>query len=210
MKAFLIRISVGVIVLAALVYFLACTSPTPSNNSNQNQPIAPKNVANDNASSKDELKPCEYGSEPGSHAQHIKNEIKDKMGPSLKKLLKGPDNPDGTFTVEIEKASNGTYFIARVKGKVSGDDNLKELSNILNDFQSKQECLRVVYFIPEQAAPGALGDPGFEWSSCEYPMRVCPNGECCMTVEANTNTNVNASPPPNTNGNSNRGGNTNN
>ena len=203
MKAFLIRISVGVIALGALVYFLACSSPTPSNNASQTQNIAPKNAANGNSSPDDHLKPCEYGSEPGSHAQHIKNDIKDKMGPSLKKLLKGPDNPDGTFTLEVAKASNGTYFVARIKGKVSGDDNLKELSNILNDFQSKQECLRVIYFMPDQSAPTITGDPGFEWSSCEYPLHVCPNGSCCETIDSNTNTNVNTN-TGNTNGNSNR------
>jgi hypothetical protein len=132
------------------------------------------------------------------------------MGPTLKKLLKGPDNPNGTFTVEVTKAQNGTYFIARVRGKVSGDDNLKELSNILNDFQDKQECLRVVYFLPDSTASSAAGDPGFEWSSCEYPLHVCPNGECCMPIDANVNTNVNTTPNANTNSNGNRSANTNN
>ena len=206
MKALLIKVASGMIALGALLYFLACSPPAPSNNASQNQNIAPKNLANGNSSSKDELRPCEYGSEPGPHAQHIKDAIKDKMGPSLKKLLKGPDNPGGTFTIEVQKATNGTYFVARVKGKISGDDNLKELSNILNDFQSKQECLRVVYFIPDSTGLSVEGDPGFEWSSCEYPMHVCPNGTCCETVESNTNTNVNtnSTPQANTNGNSNR------
>jgi hypothetical protein len=123
------------------------------------------------------------------------------MGPSLKRLLKTSDNPDGTFTLEVEKAQNGTYFIARIKGKVSGDDNLKELSNILNDFQSKKECLRMIYFLPDPTSSSATGEPGFEWSSCEYPMHVCPNGECCSVIGANTNTNGNTTPLVNVNGN---------
>ena len=208
MKGLLIRVGAGTIALGALIYFLACSPPAPqSNNSSQNVG-SNQNQANGNTASKEDLRPCEYGSEPGSHAQHIKDEIKNKMGPSLKRLLKTPDNPAGTFTVEVQKAQNGTYFVARIKGKISGDDNLKELSNILNDFQSKQECLRVIYFLPDSTTTSASGDPGFEWSSCEYPMHVCPNGECCMPVDGNTNTNGNTTPRPNTNGNSN--GNTNN
>ncbi len=206
MKALSMRISAGVIALGALFYFLAC-SPAPQND-NSSQSLSPnQNQANGNSASKD-LRPCSYGSEPGSHAQHIKNDIKSKMGTSLKKLLKDQDNPGGTFTVEIQKASNGTYFIAYVRGKVSGDDNLKQLSNILNDFQDREECLRVVNFLPNQSA-STLDGPGFEWSSCEYPMVVCPTGECCMTVEANTNTSGNSNANTNTNVNANRGGNTN-
>lgn len=207
MKALLIRISVGVIALGALFYFLACSPATQNNNSTQNQTLSPnQNQANGNVASKD-LRPCNYGSEPGPHAQEIKREIKDKMSTSLKRLLKDQGNPDGTFSIEIRKASNGTYFVAYVRGKVSGDDNLKELSNILNDFQDREECLRTVYFLPDQTTPAALDGPGFEWGACEHPMVVCPNGECCMPAETNTNTNGNANVNTNTNANANRGGN---
>ena len=210
MKTLLIRIAIGIIALGALLYFLGCNPPAPNTNTSQNNNVSPnQNQANGNKAATD-LRPCDYGSEPGSHAQHIKDAIKDKMGPSLKKLLKTADNPSGTFTIDIQKAESGTYFVARIKGKVSGDDNLKELSNILNDFQSKQECLRVIYFLPDQTSAAGDGEPGFEWSSCEWPMHVCPNGECCTAVETNTNTNTNPIPHPSTNGNSNRGGNTNN
>lgn len=205
MKALSMRISAGILALGALFYFLACSPATQNDNSRQNQNLAAANV---NSPAKD-LRPCNYGAEPGSHAQQIKKEIKDKMGSSLKKLLKDPANPSGTFTIEVQKASNGTYFVAYVRGKVSGDDNLKELSNILNDFQNKEECLRVVYFLPDQTGP-TLDGPGFEWSSCEYPMVVCPNGECCVAVDANTNTNGNSNANANANTNANRGGNTNN
>jgi hypothetical protein len=207
MKALLVRIAAGLIALAALLYFLACTPPTPNTNTSQNQNLSPnQNQKGGNSASKaDMMKPCQYGSEPGSHAQHIKDEIKNRMGPSLKKLLKDPSNPSGTFTVEVQKAESGTYFVARIKGKVSGDDNLKELSNILNDFQNREECLRVIFFLP--ATPGSAASPGdgFEWSSCEYPMVVCPTGECCMPVDANTNTNT--TPLANTNANGNRNAN---
>jgi len=207
MKVLLMRIAVGVIALVGLLYFLAC-SPPPSQNGNVG--MAPnQNQANGNTVSKQDLSPCDYGTEPGSHAQHIKNDIKAKMSPSLKKLLKDADNPNGTFTIDISKAENGTYFIARIKGKVSGDDNLKELSNILNDFQNKQECLRMVYFLPESASMTSGPDSGFEWSSCEYPMHVCPNGECCSVIGSNTNTNVNTTPHMNINVNGSRSSNTN-
>lgn len=209
MKALLIRIAVGIIALGGLLYFLACSPAPPNNNSSQNQTISQnQNQANGNRAARD-LGPCKYGSEPGPHAQEIKKEIEDKMGTSLKKLLKDPQNPEGTFTVEVQKASNGTYFVAYVRGKVSGDDNLKELSNILNDFQDKEECLRVVYF--QQITSGALDGPGFEWSSCEHPMVVCPNGECCHPTSTNTNTNMNTNSGGNSNanGNANRQGNTN-
>jgi hypothetical protein len=200
MKALMMRIAVGITALLGLLYFLACSPPAPNSNTSQN--VAPnQNQANGNTVSKEDLSPCEYGSEPGPHAQHIKDDIKAKMGPSLKRLLKTSDNPDGTFTLEVEKAQNGTYFIARIKGKVSGDDNLKELSNILNDFQSKKECLRMIYFLPDPTSLSATGEPGFEWSSCEYPMHVCPNGECCSVIGANTNTNGNTTPLVNVNGN---------
>ena len=197
------RIAGGIIVLVGLLYFLAC-SPSPPQNNNISQNVAPdQNQAKGNTAAKEDLRPCEHQTDPGSHGQHIKDEIKGHMGSSLKKLLKGPDNPGGTFSIEVTKAQNGTYYIARIKGKISGDDNLKELSNILNDFQNKQECLRVVYFLPDSAGTSAAADSGFEWSSCEYPMQVCPNGECCTTISANSNGNVNTMPPVNTNTNGN-------
>jgi len=207
MKALSIRIAAGIIVLVGLIYFLAC-SPSPPQNGSMNQNVTGnQNQAIGNSVAKEALGACENAPDPGSHAQHIKDDIKDKMRPSLKKLLKDASNPDGTFTVEVTKAQNASYFIARIRGKISGDDNLKELSTILNDFQKKQECLRVVYFLPDATGPSITGDPGFEWSSCEYPMRVCPNGECCMTVEPNENTNANT-PRTNTNSNGNRSTNT--
>ena len=204
------RILAGMIALGGLFYFLACSPATQNNNSSQNQSVAlNQNQANGNKAARD-LGPCAYGSEPGSHAQKIKKDIKDKMSTSLKRLFKDSDNPGGTFTIEIQKASNGTYFVANVRGQVSGDDNLKELSNILNDFQDKQECLRMVYFLPDQTTSADLS--GFRWSSCEHPMVVCPNGECCLPAATNTNTNVNSNANANTNANANanRGGNTNN
>lgn len=204
MKALVVRISVGIVGLGALVYFLACSPAT--NNSNQNQAIpANQNQANANISSKD-LKPCQYTEPPGTQASAIKKGIEDKMGPSLKKLLKDQANPNGTFTVDVQKATTGSYFVAYIRGKVSGDDNLKELSDILNDFQNKEECLRVIYFLPDQTTTTGPGD-GFEWSACEYPMVVCPNGECCIPADTNTNMNTNVNTNRNANGN--RGGNTN-
>jgi hypothetical protein len=154
-----------------------------------------------------DMRPCDdHGSGHGAHAKAIKDEIKDKMSASLKRLLKDQDNPGGTFTLDVQKAENERkYYIGYIRGKISGDDNLKELSDILNDFQSKEDCLRVIFF---QAAPTTLTDdgPGFEWSACQYPMVVCPNGECCMAVDTNANTNTGSS---NTNANANANANAN-
>jgi hypothetical protein len=205
MKAQLMRISVGIIGLGVLLYFLACSPTTPNNNSSQNQSLAPnQNQANAESTSVDLDKPCDdYGSGHGNHAKEIKDKIEAKMGPSLKRLLKDQAHPNGTFTVEVQKATNGKYYVAYIKGKISGDDNLKELSDILNDFQSKKDCLRVIYFLPSQTSVTTDGGSGFEWISCEFPMVVCPNGECCMpTVDPGpqstpspTNTNANANRP---------------
>jgi len=212
MKALSMRISAVTIALGGLFYFLACSPATQNNNSGQGQNLA-TNQTNGNVAAKD-LEPCrDYGTDPGgTHAQGIKKGIKDKMSNSLKKLLRDPTNPRGTFTLEVEKAQgNAKYFIAKVTGKVSGDDNLKELGDILNDFQDKEECLRVVYFFADGALTSDPGD-GFEWSACEHPMVVCPNGECCMPTATNTNTNMNSNTNTNanTNANANRSGNRNN
>ena len=220
MKAQSMKIVAGTIVLGALLYFLACSSPTPTNNSsqNQNQPTN-QNQANANGTPHSDLKACDdYGSDPNPHAQHIKKEIENKMDSSLKKLLKTPTNPDGTFTVEVKRATepaNAKYFVAYIRGKVSGDDNLKELSDILNDFQSKEECLRIVYFLPEGAVTTDGG--GFEWIACQYPMVVCPDGTCCMpdylqqegstsSAYSNSSGNTNSNKAANTNANTNSKG----
>ncbi len=203
MKAQSIRIMVGVVALGGLLYFLACTPPVPSNNSSQNQNLSlNQNQADANKASKD-LSPCDdYGSGHGEHAKAIKDEIEKEMGSSLKKLLKNQNNPSGTFTLEVQKAPNGKYYVGYIRGRISGDDNLKDLSDILNNFQSKKDCLRMIFFQPTQPAPAADDGPGFEWSACEYPMVVCPNGECCPALDPDANSNTNTG-NTNTNSNSN-------
>jgi len=206
MKALSMRISAGVIALGALLYILACSPATQNNNSSQNQ-----NLAGNQAGVASKLEPCETSIGDPGHGEGLKGKIKDKIKnkpfSSLKKLLKDTDNPDGTFTVEVQQVSNGTYFVAYVRGKVSGDDNLKELSDILNDFQDEKNCLRMVYLLPNQTSPVAEAVPGFEWSSCEYPKYMCTNGECCEGRSENSNTTP--SPTPNGNGNSNSNSNSN-
>ena len=208
MKALSMRILAGTVALGALFYLLSCSPATQNNNSSQNQGLSTnQNQANVNRASVDRG-PCKYA-EPGTHGNKIKGEIKGKMGTSLKRLLKDDDNPNGTFTIEVKKATDGSYFIAYVRGQVSGDDNLKDLTDILNDFQDSKDCLRMVYFLPNQTTTLDQGD-GFRWSSCEHPLVLCPNGECCMS----TGTDPNPSPITNTgtngNVNANRGGNTSN
>jgi hypothetical protein len=207
MNAQLMRISAAIIALGALLYFLACAPG--GQNTDQSQNLAPnQNQANAN---KVALDPCVSVSDPGAKGKEIKDKIKGKMSDKLKRLLKDETNQDGTFTIEVKKAVTAMYFEAFVRGDVSGDDNLKELSNILNDFQDKSWCMRVVYFLPgaNTTQPAALIS-GFKWSSCEYPLKTCPNGECRDDCGAMENTNTPTNSNGNSNANANRRGNTSN
>ncbi len=206
MKLLSVRISTGIIALGALSYFLACSPATQDNNSSvsTNKEQAKGNVA------VNDPKPCIEVAQPGPHEDALRVKIEGELTDSLRRQLKNQNNPDGTFTIEVQQAANGKYFEGYVRGEVSGDDNLKDLSNILNDFQEEGECLRVVYLIPDRAPPGFRG---FRWSSCEHPLVMCPGGECCEPIiGGNTNTtgNSNANANANVNVNANGGGNTNN
>ena len=208
MKALFLRLLAVTLLLVTLLYTFACSPGGQNQNLTGNQ-----NQANGNRSSRD-LRRCEYGSDPVATGKEIKKKIKEKMSDELKKELKDEANPSGTFTLEIKKAEQAAYFEAYVTGNISGDDNLKELGDILNDFQDKEFCLRVVFLMPNPASPTAAGDPGFRWNACEYPLKTCPNGECSekcgMETNTNTNMNTNTNGNSNSNVNTNRKGNTNN
>jgi hypothetical protein len=207
MKALLIRISIGVIALGALLYVLACAPGSQNTNTKANQTVVQNtNTASGKRDSKD-LKPCSYGSDPIWTGGEIKRKIKDKMSAELKKELKDDANPNGTFTLEIKKADQAEYFIAYVTGKISGDDNLKDLGDILNDFQDEEFCLRVVYLRAPGGPSATTVDDGFPWFACEHPLQTCPNGVCS---EICPNQDPVPSPtPPTGNSNSNSNGNTN-
>ena len=171
MKAFSIRVGVGVIALAALLYILACSSPS----GNQTQNVA----ANSNTAVM-ALDACKVPSNSAAHAANILQRLKDEIRSSALANNLKPDDPasdDGVFRVEVQQAKSKNYFEAYVKGEVRGDNNLKILSDILNNFQNENDCLRVVHFVQELNAPNEPS--GFRWSSCEYPKQVCPTGVCC-------------------------------
>ena len=158
MKAQLIRIFAAVIALGVLLYSSACTTGTQT-------PAA--------------LSACKVQSDPNQAAAAILQKLTDAIdATALAEQRKAdPTAARGTFVVEVQQAQGKQYFEAYIKGEVRGDDNLKILSNILNDFQDQDSCLRVVYFVESIIAPSVPS--GFKWSSCEYPKYVCPNGECC-------------------------------
>src|SRR6187397_509048 len=149
MKALSMRILAGVIALGALLYILACSPATQNNNSSQNQNLS----GNQASAAAKELEPCDSSVGDPNHGEGLKGKIekkiKDKPFSSLKKLLKDSNNLDGTFTVEVKKGegANVEYFVAYIRGKVSGDNNLKDLSDVMNDFQDEKNCLRLVYLL---------------------------------------------------------------
>ena len=207
MKAFSIRIAAGTTALAALIYILACGPP--SGNINQNQ-----NVAGNSNKALLALNPCKLPSDPGAHAKDILRRLTDEMKLTnlADNLRPDPASSDGIFIIDVQQAKGKKYFEAYVKGEVRGDDNLKILSDILNNYQNDDDCLRVVYFVEDLNAPNSPG--GYKWSSCEYPKHVCPNGECC-DIEPGLSPTPTPTPTPNplanqgTSANTNKKGNTN-
>ncbi len=189
MKAFSIRISAGIIALAGLIYILACSSP--SVNINQNQNVA----ANTNRTAR-ALDACKVPPDPVAAAANILARLKGEINASdlADDLKPTPNSVGGTFTIEVQQAKGKKYFEAYIKGEVRGDDNLKILSDILNNFQDENSCLRVVYFVEDLNAPN--NPSGFRWSSCEYPKHVCPNGECCEIEPIDTPPAATPTPTP--------------
>ncbi|PYS99163.1 MAG: hypothetical protein DMF63_13940 [Acidobacteria bacterium] len=188
MKAFSMRISAGIIALAALVFILACSPP--SGNINQNQ-----NVAGNSNKTVMALNACKVPSNSAMHAANILNRLKGEInsGDLADNLKPDPASVNGTFTIEVQQAKGKNYFEAYVKGEVRGDDNLKILSDILNNYQNDTDCLRVAYFLEDLNAPN--NPSGYKWSSCEYPLHVCPSGECCQ-IEPNETPGLSPTPTP--------------
>jgi hypothetical protein len=162
MKAQSMRISAGVIALAVLIYMLACSSPSG------------------NRATGWDLPPCKAQADPGAKALNIRGRLEDEIKSSSE--LAGELNPDPTtardrFTVDVQQAAGKMYFEAYIKGSVGGDNNLKILSDIVNNYQEDpDDCLRVVHFVNLNAPNTPSGS---KWTSCQYPKYVCTNGACC-------------------------------
>ena len=121
---------------------------------------------------------------------------------------------EGRVKVLVRKSTDGNYLEALVEGYAGGEDEVDDLTRILRKFMRKNCVLRVTFVpagtVPPAAAngsgsPAGLRREAFEWSGCEYPKVVCPNGECC---DGKSTSNSN-SPANNSNSNSNANGNTN-
>lgn len=164
MNALSIRISAGIIALAALIYMLACNSPSVDIGSGSGW----------------DLPPCKAQTNPAAKAADIQQRLTDEITGSRE--LASELNPDPTaardrFTVHVQQAAGKMYFEAYIKGAVGGDNNLKILSDIVNNYQEDpDDCLRVVYFVNLNAPSTPTG---FKWTSCQYPKYVCTNGACC-------------------------------
>lgn len=146
----------------------------------------------------------------------VKRRILEKMNDNLKDQHSGNVNVNGNvtkreprFKYDVIKAPDGNYLIAYFEQGLSGADGLKDMANLLNDFDDKK-CLLKVYFVPKGTLPikPPINDTEqldvFEWTACEWPKIACPNGVCHREpcpVLINGDSNGNS----NTNSNSNRG-----
>ena len=201
MKALSMRISAGIIALAALIYMLACNSESGGirNGSGWDLPA------------------CKAQTNPAAKAAELRDKLKDEITGNSE--LAGELNPDPTtardrFTVDVQQAAGRMYFEAYIKGAVGGDNTLKILSDIVNNYQDDpDDCLRVVHFVNLNATNTPSG---FKWTSCQYPKYVCTNGACCDDRLLYELTQPSPTPTPTplasplANANSSRNGNTNN
>jgi hypothetical protein len=143
----------------------------------------------------------------------IIEKVRDRINDNAKLKKQHDGNPGNhvppKFEFHIDKAPDGQYFFATIEGEVAGDDGLKDLAGILNDF-NKKGCLLKVYFVPMgKYEPSIDRYPpiGFGWTACEDPMVACPNGECknppCVDLDGNSNKNTNMNTNSRTNSNTN-------
>ena len=162
MKNRSIRFVLPLVLFAVVLLSLSCGTPTANENTNANttRGEAACDVTDINA-----------------RAVAVQNKVKDKIDGKAK-LKNQADN--GKFKYKVRKSPGGDYLEAIFEGQVSGDDELKNLADILNDFQ-KDGCLKRVVFVAPGGTPTdpSVAAVGFEWSSCEWPQVACAGGSCC-------------------------------
>jgi len=145
----------------------------------------------------------------------IKKNLADRIEHHSK--LKDQHDPDpnvpSRFKFDVRQSPDTSWYEAIVWGSVGGNDALKDLADILNDF-NKKGCIMRVVFLP--SAPPHLGPKdrvvGFEWTTCEDPKQPCPDGSCgppCAEKSPRINGNSNGNSNSGTNTNSNTNSNSN-
>jgi len=194
------NVAVAATAFATILLSLACTPGT--NNGNLDQTSGQNtSQANTGVTARAASDACDA---PDSQkAGKVKDKIIEKMSQRLKNQLEVDPTVPKQFKFQVRKSSEGDYLEAYFQGEISGDDHLKELSDILNDFQ-KKGCLLKVYFVADGPVAVTLPEREiqFAWSACEHPLTACPNGVCDNPCPWES--------PPITNGNLNSNTNSNN
>ena len=222
--------------MGALLMFTISCGPA-ANNSN----VTTTNSANgDNANMSTSLAddPCAAGLDPDAKITKLTTKLTEKFDDdaTLKKQFRGEGGAAPNFKFSFLKggAEFGTPIYLVIDGQVSGKGTMEKLVHRVDNFVAKG-CIQTVSFAPMTAAPSPAPSPaagssslsssrGFGWTACEYPLILCPPGECvgqCLVptgntnsnvpLKANTNTNstVNAKPAANSNAKANTNSNTN-
>lgn len=172
-----LRIVLTFFIIGAIVLGLACATGTNQNVSNSD-PVA-KGYAG----------ACELELDQAERDKlqaDLEAAIRDKgVSKKLKKSLDGDGTYPSWMNFEVRQAPPGPnepnrYYEVIFYGAVGGNGQFEELTDVLNDFDDKKECLRRGIFLPAGAArlaPDQRAD-GFEWVACDYPNRPCSDGSC--------------------------------
>lgn len=212
-----IRIAGCLFVLAALFWSLSCNTSTPNSNVAQNQ----SSTADAGNANVDPL----WGTSSACKDENITMEEKRALVEAdiakqirgdgkLKKQLDGEGTQQKRFKYRV--VIQDKYLIAYFEGRIDGENQLEDLSEILNNFK-KNKCVLRVILVPTGTLPDDPNQPmepsmlsrGFEWNLCDWPQQPCSDGQChdvcpSMTSNSNANVNVNANANVNMNVNANR------
>ena len=182
MKTKSFSVAVAMVAFATMLLGSACSPGANTGSQNQNHS---QNVNQTEQKSAALIESACNDPDFVEKAKKVKGRILEKMGNDLKKQYLGDpaQNLQPIFTYEVRKSPNGDYLEAYFQGEIRGDDGLKELSDIVNDFQEDSKgkgCLRKVYFVPEGPLPLTRDDwdKFFMWSACEHPLQACSDGLC--------------------------------
>lgn len=188
-----LRILFTTLVISSFVIGLSCASQSNSNLSNSNQ-SANSDTANSNTANANQdvdAKSADLGKCELAWTEQERKDIEDDMladirdwgSKKLKKSLDGDGTVGPWMTVQVRRSpgANDRFYEAIITGTLAGNDQFKELTDILNNYDDKKECIRRAFFLPTGSSitpTSNLRDRGFEWSACDFPMRPCSDGSC--------------------------------
>jgi hypothetical protein len=190
-----LRILFTTLVIGSFVFGLSCGNQPTSNTGNANQ--SANTAANSNAANASpdmDAKNADFGkcelAWTDQERQGIENailaDIRDWGNKKLKKSLDGEGGNAPWMTVQVRRSQgvNDRFYEAVIIGGLGGNDQFKELTDILNNYHDTKKCVRRAFFLPAGSSitPSSnLRDVGFEWSACDFPMRPCSDGACNCT-----------------------------